>query len=248
MTVTVEMTNTEDRQTAAGGPAAGLAVELMPYAGKVSRALVRRRGSVVFSCLVTRQPSLCLLTECRPLRRGAETAALLLAVCDHLTATLGATHLVTLGPAAWTGELAAAGGEPLQRIIPMRLSLDPELLRMHGRPTPADWQVLPLEPAAGTPAELAELSPAAERDGDKRVWRETFAGDCGPVIPEATVQIVAGTQVRAAVAITEYLGTPLVSHLVTSAAERGTGLGRAVLLAGLTGLWDAGYVDCRLNV
>ena len=243
------MTITEDRRPAAGGGAdGGLTIELSPYADEVSRALVRRHGRVVFSCLVTRQPPVWLVTECRPQRRGGEPAALLLAVCDYLSADLGADHIVTISPAFWTEELAAAGAALLQRIIPMWLPLDPDLLRMHSRPTPAGWRVTPLDPAVDDPATLAGLSTDQDRDGDLRVWRETFAGDCGPIIPTATVRIEDGPTLRAAIAITEYLGEPLVSHLVAAAAERGTGLGRAVLLAGLSGLCGSGYLDCRLNV
>ena len=212
------MTITEDRRPAAGGGAdGGLTIELSPYAEEVSRALVRRHGRAVFSCLVTRQPPVWLVTECRPQRRGGEPAALLLAVCDYLSADLGADHIVTISPAFWTEELAAAGAALLQRIIPMWLPLDPDLLRMHSRPTPAGWRVTPLDPAVDDPATLAGLSTDQDRDGDLRVWRETFAGDCGPIIPTATVRIE-------------------------------DGLGRAVLLAGLSGLCGSGYLDCRLNV
>lgn len=207
------------------------------------RLTVDPGGQVAFGCTATRRPTgTWFVTDCLPLRRGPDGAALLLGVCDYLFAEQRASDLIVVHPEFWDSWLQAAGATPLQRMLAMRLDLDRELLTMHERVLPGRYRIKRL--AAST----AGLAPLIETDGDRQVWLDTFEGHYGRPIPEATVAVFADADVRSAVAVTEYEGTPFLAQCVTSPEERGKGLGRAALLAGLTNLADAGYVDCRLNV
>jgi len=213
------------------------------------RVLLRRDGRTVFSCLATRRhDSTWFVTECLPRRRDAKSAALLLAVCDHLAADSGSTDVVTISPEFWGPQLAASGARPLQRIIPMRLPLDEDLLLLHGRALPGPGRLVPLDMSDGALARLAQLSADDQREGDLIVWQETLDGVYGPVIAEASLQVGPGAELTAAIAITEYRGKPLIAHLVTAAAERGGGLGKALLVESLRRLSCSGYVECHLNV
>lgn len=235
--------------------------EAMPAAGKAltftraaywdgtERVLLRRDGRAVFACLVTRRHgSTWFVTECLPQRRDPGSAALLLAVRDHLATESGATDVVTIGPGFWGPQLAASGARALQRIIPMRLRLDEDLLLLHARSRPGPGQLAPLDTSAEAPARLAQLSADDQREGDLIVWRETLCGVYGPVITESSLQVRRGAELSAAIAITEYLGSPLIAHLVTAAAERGRGLGKALLVESLRRLAGCGYAECHLNV
>lgn len=237
-----------DRARARGGRP-DLTIETAPHWDDAMRILVRRRGCTLFACSVTPgHGSPWFITDCLPHRRDAEPAALLLAVCDRLSADHGADRFIAITPDFWSGHLAAGGAALMQRVVPMWLPLDEELLSMHGKPLPATYRIAPLEPAAAEPAELVHLSADTDRTGDLRVWKETFAHRYGPVIPPATLQLVGDSGRSGAIAVTEHQGTPLVAHFVIAAAERGSGFGRAVLVESLIRLSRSGYVDCRLNV
>jgi GNAT superfamily N-acetyltransferase len=234
-------------------PAASARAELTftraAHGDGTERVLLRRDGRTVFACLAThRDDSTWFVTECLPRRRDPGSAALLLAVCDHLAAESGATDVVTISPGFWGPQLAASGARTLQRIIPMRLPLDEDLLLLHARPLPGPDRLAPLDMSADAPARLAQLAADDQREGDLIVWREIFCGVYGPVITEASLQVSRGAEPSAAIAITEYLGNPLIAHLVTAAAERGSGLGKALLVESLRRLSDGGYVECHLNV
>lgn len=213
------------------------------------RFLLRRDGQTVFTCLATRRTgSTWFVTECLPQRRDPGSAALLLAVCDHLMTESGATDVVTISPGFWGPQLAASGARTLQRIIPMRLQLDEDLLLLHARSLPVPDRLAPLDTSADAPARLAQLSADDQREGDLMVWEETLGGVYGPVITEASLQLGGRAKPSAAIAVTEYLGNPLIAHIVIAAAERGEGLGKALLVESLRRLWDCGYVECHLNV
>jgi GNAT superfamily N-acetyltransferase len=173
---------------------------------------------------------------------------LLLAVCDHLAAESGAAGIVTISPAFWEPQLAASGARTLRRIIPMSLRLDEDLLLIHASSLPRVDRLASLDMPADAPARLARLAADDQRDGDLIVWQEIFAGVYGPVITEASLQVSGGAETSAAIAVTEYLGCPLIAHLVTRAAERGGGLGKALLVESLRRLSDSGYAECHLNV
>lgn len=213
------------------------------------RVLLRRDDRTVFTCLAThRHNSTWFVTECLPQRRDPGLAALLLAVCDHLAAECGATDVITISPGFWGPQLAASGARTLQRIIPMRLQLEEDLLLLHARSLPGLDRLTPLDTSADAPAWLAQLSADDEREGDLIVWQETLRGVYGPVIVEASLQVDKGAEPSAAIAITEYLGNPLIAHLVTAAAERGGGLGKTLLLESMRRLLACGYAECHLNV
>jgi GNAT superfamily N-acetyltransferase len=247
------MTTIDGRRADQAAPTASdltaLAITRAVHGDGTERVLLRRDGRTVFACLATRrQGSTWFVTECLPQRRDPGAADLLLAVCDHLAAESGATDVVTISPGFWGPRLAASGAQTLQRIIPMRLRLDQDLLSLHASSLVGADQFAPLDSSADASERLTELSADDEREGDLIVWQETLRGVYGPVITEASLQVGRGAKVRAAVAITEYLGNPLIAHLVTAAAERGGGLGRALLVESLRRLSDCGYVDCHLNV
>lgn len=228
---------------------AGLTFTRVAYWDGTERVLLRRDGQTVFTCLAThRHDSTWFVTECLPQRRDPGSAALLLAACDHLATGSGATNVVTISPGFWEPQLAASGAQTLRRIIPMRLQLNEDLLLLHARSLPSLDRLALLDMSADAPARLAQLSAAEQREGDLNVWQEIFRGDYGPVITEASLQAGQGAEPSAAIAITEYLGNPLIAHLVTAVAERGGGLGKALLVESLRRLSDCGYVQCHLNV
>ncbi|HEY1617365.1 MAG TPA: GNAT family N-acetyltransferase [Streptosporangiaceae bacterium] len=213
------------------------------------QVLLHRDGRTVFACLVTRRHgSTWFVTECLPQRRDPGSAALLLAVRDRLATESGATDVVTISPGFWGPQLAAGGARTLQRIIPMRLRLDEDLLLLHARSLPAPVQFAPLDTSAEAPARLARMSADDQREGDLIVWREALCGVYGPVITESSLQVRREAELSAAIAITEYLGSPLIAHFVTAAAERGRGRGKALLVESLRRLADCGYAECHLNV
>lgn len=201
-------------------------------------------GRTRFACAVTYRDPLWYVTDCVPQRRDPEPVRMLLAVRDWLTAEHGASEIIAIHPDFWDTSLAAAGADLLHRMVPMWLPLDDDLLLLHGKPLP-DGEVVPLE---ATPEILSAMSTDEDRDNDLRVWQATLDGSYGPLIADASVQVVKDSVPRAAIAITEHLGTPLISHFVTAATERGTGLGRALLVESLKRLSAAGYVDCQLHV
>jgi ribosomal protein S18 acetylase RimI-like enzyme len=237
------MTTTDSRR------AAELAFTRADHGDGTERIVLRRDGETVFTCLAThRHSSTWFVTECLPQRRDHGSAALLLAVCDYLAAESGATDVVTIGPGFWGPQIAASGAQTLQRIVPMRLRLDADLLLLHARSLPGLTGLAPLDTSADAPARLSRLATDDQRQGELLVWQETLRGDYGPVITEASLQVSQGTELSAAVAITEYRGNPLISHIVTAAAERGGGRGKALLVESLRRLADAGYAECTLNV
>jgi GNAT superfamily N-acetyltransferase len=247
------MTTLDTSRTDQAVPAAGARTELTftraALGDGTERVAVRRDGRTVLTCLATRKHgSTWFVTECLPQRRDPGPATSLLAVCDHLAAESGATDVVTISPEFWGPRLAASGARTLQRIIPMTLRLDADLLLLHARSLPGLGRLAPLDTSPDAPARLARLATDDEREGDLRLWRETFRGDYGPVITQASLQVEPGTGPSAAIAITEYRGSPLISHIVTAAAERGSGRGKALLVESLRRLSDAGYAGCHLNV
>jgi GNAT superfamily N-acetyltransferase len=227
----------------------GLTIDMAPQWDHSRRIIVRRHRKTVFSCVATPRPrSSWLITECLPQRRDAELTSLLFAVSDWLAVEHAAAQVLTITPASWDEHLAAGGAALLHRNVPMWMPLDDDLLLMHSRRLPAGYDSIPLNVSDDTAPRLAQLSTDGDRDGDLRVWQETLAGDFGPVIPDASRQIVAGSRLCAAIAVTGYHGVPLVSHFVTAASERGNGLGRALLVESMKGLSRSGYADCRLHV
>jgi GNAT superfamily N-acetyltransferase len=229
--------------------AAGLSIEFQPSWGTSWRVLARRTADTAFTCTATRdRQGVWILNEFLPRRQDPELTSSLLAVCRRLTAEHGATHIVALAPISWEHELATAGATPLQRVVPMRLPLDEEMLRVRRQPLPIENRLAPLEVSADTSDQLAALSDEAGRAGDLRVWQESLAGDLGPLIPGASMCVFEGQTIRAAIAVTEYHGAPLIAHIVTDAGQRGTGLGRQLVMESLLALCEAGYPDCHLNV
>jgi GNAT superfamily N-acetyltransferase len=244
-----EQERLDNAEVALTGARNDLTIDIVAHWDESRRVLVRQRGETVFMCSATpRKQPLWLVTECVPQRRGPELASMLFAVCDRLAAERGASQILAISPASWDEHLAAGGARLLRRVVPMCMRLDEDLLLMHSRPLPRAHQIVPLEPPFEEPVTLARLSIETERESDLRVWRDVFCGDYGPVIPEATLQVVRGSTLCAAIATTEYHGAPLVAHFVTAATERGNGLGRALLVESLKRLSDSGYVDCHLNV
>jgi GNAT superfamily N-acetyltransferase len=226
-----------------------LTLTKVAYWDDTERVLLRRDGRTVFTCLATHRPdSTWFVTECLPQRRDPGSAALLLTVCDHLAAESGEAGVVTISPGFWGPQLVASGAHALQRIISMRLQLDEDLLLLHARSLSGLDGLAPLDMSADAPARLARLSADEQREDDLVMWRDTFSGVYGPVIAEASLQAGKGTEPSAAIAISEHLGTPLIAHIVTAVAERGAGLGKALLVESLRRLSDCGYVQCYLNV
>lgn len=222
-------------------------IDFAPLWGQTLRARVGRGDETVFSCTVTPRAdgSPWLVTDCLPERRAHDTASNLLRVCGRLMSEAGAPATITIHPAFLDDELVAGGAELLGRMVPMWLELDDDVLRMRTRPPAGAYELNPLAPTADT---LAALSPDSAIDDDRRVWNEVLSGEYGPLIDGSCLQLVDADELRAAIAITEYQGAPLVGHVVTAGSDRGKGLGRAVMVAALRGLSAAGYVDCRLHV
>lgn len=218
-------------------------VDTAPTWDDALRLTIRRHGRVAFACTVTERPAgLWLVTDCLPARRGPDCAALLLAACDHLVVEQGAADVIAVHPELWGSWLQDAGAEPLQRMIAMRLDLDQDLLRMHARPLPDPYSLDRIGPSA------AALEPLIGTDGDRATWNGALTGEWGTPVPGAGLTISADGTVRSAIAVTEYGGAPFVAHCAVAPRDRGNGLGRAVLLASMLSLLDAGYVDCRLSV
>ncbi|WP_439658464.1 GNAT family N-acetyltransferase [Lentzea sp. HUAS TT2] len=212
------------------------------------RVHARREGRTVFTCSVMPQEHAWFVTDCLPQRRDPEPAALLRAVCAHLAAEHGMTEIVALHPEFWDDDMSEGGAVLLQRIVPMWLPLDDDLLVLHSRDLPGTHHFTPLDPRFHEPALLAGLSTEADRAGDRRVWQDALSGVLGPIIREASLVVVRGSVPRAAIAVSEFQGAPLVAHLVIAESERGNGLGRALLVESLRGLARSGYTDCHLNV
>lgn len=196
------------------------------------RARVRWGDRTALACTITPRQDAWYVTDCLPHRRDPRLAAALLEVCSWLITHHGAPDVIAIHPEFW--ELP--GATLLQRMLPMWLGLDDDVLQMHTKRLPDGYRFAPLDPA-----------PLGDED-DLRVWRDSWSGTFGPLVEDASLMITAGQDVRAAVAVTEYHGAPLIGHLLVAEAERGTGLGRALLVESLKGLSRAGYVDCHLNV
>jgi GNAT superfamily N-acetyltransferase len=211
------------------------------------RADVRRDGRTVFACTVTPRQGAWFVSDCLPQRRDPKLAELLLEVCDGLVTDHGATAVVAVHPEFWDKHVAAAGGVLLQRLLPMWVRLDNELLRAPARPSGA-YRVAPLDMVLHGPLELQQLSSAPDRDGDRHVWGEALGGGYGPVIPGASLILLVGSTPCGAIVVTEYRGSPLLAHVVVAEPVRGRGLGRALLAESMRALSASGYVDCQLNV
>ena len=211
------------------------------------RADVRRDGRTVFTCTVTPRQGAWFVSDCMPQRRNPKLAGMLLEVCDELVIDHGATTIVAIHPEFWDRQLAAAGAVLLQRLVPMWVRLDNELLRAPGRLSGA-YRVTPLDMVVHGPKELQLLSSTPDRDGDRHVWGEALGGDYGPVIPDASLILLVGSTPCGAVVVTEYQGSPMLAHVVVAEPVRGRGLGRALVAESMRALSAAGYVDCQLNV
>lgn len=197
------------------------------------RVVASRDGDTVFSCVVRpAQPGIWYVTDCLPQRDDPVVAAHLLRVCEYLAEEHGMTDLVAIHPEFWE-----VGGTDCGRIVPMWLRLDNELIATFERALPVGYRFEPFDTAA---------LPGAEHD--LRVWAEVTSGQLGPLVEEASLRIVADGTTRGAIAVTVDSGVPLVGHLVVEPAERGGGLGKALLVRSVLGLAQAGYADCRLNV
>lgn len=229
---------------------AGLAVEIEAGWGHSQRAFVRQDGQSLFACTVIHQaPDTWTVTECLPRRRDPQLATALLAVCERLAVDHHARQVIAIAPTMWDDDVAVRGARLLHRIEPMWLQLDDDVLALRREPLPNPLRVLPFDDGPAVAADLAGLSVDADRDSDRRVWQQIHAGDYGPVIAGASLRVVDDTGLLyAAIAVTEYQAAPLVAHLVTGAAQRGRGIGRALLVESLTRLSRLGYVDCHLNV
>jgi hypothetical protein len=117
------------------------------------RADIRRDGRMVFACTVTPRQGAWFVSDCLPQRRDPELAGLLLEVCDELIMDHGATTIVAVHPEFWDKQLAAAGAVLLQRLVPMWVRLDNELLRPPAELSDA-YRVAPLDLVLHGPPEL----------------------------------------------------------------------------------------------
>lgn len=212
------------------------------------QADVQRDGRTVFTCTVTPRPRAWFVTDCMPQRKDPELGALLLEVCAGLVVDHGATNVVAVHPEFWDKRVAAAGAVLLQRLVPMWVRLDNDLLRRPVRALPATHRVARLDAAVHGAPELELLSGDSDREDDRHVWTEVLGGAYGPVIPEASLILLVGSTPCAVIAVTEYRGSPLVAHVVVAEALRGKGLGRTLLVESMRALSASGYVDCQLNV
>lgn len=203
--------------------------ELVVDWGPNRRVVASRAGETVFSCVV--RPG-GYVTDCLPQRDDPVVAEHLARVVEYLAAEHGMRDVVVVHPEFWD-----VGGVDCGRIVPMWLRLDGELIETFERALPVGYRIEPFD--------AAEL-PGTQHD--HQVWQEVLSGQYGPVVPEASVRIVADSTTRAAIAVSVDSGVPLVGHLVVEPAERGGGLGRALLVRSMLGLVAAGYADCRLNV
>jgi GNAT superfamily N-acetyltransferase len=211
------------------------------------QARIRRNGKVVFGCTVTRRDAAWFITDCMPQRRDPLVAAMLLEVCERLVTDHGATNIVAVHPEFWGERLSAGGAMSLQRLVPMWLGLDNDLLRLPVRPLSPGYDLVPLNAVVGDHLALRNLGDS-DHDGDLHVWRETLGGDYGPLIPAGSLIVLVGSTPCAAVAVTDFQGAPLLAHLVVAEGHQGIGLGRALLVHSLRALAEAGYVDSQLNV
>ncbi|OLR93191.1 GNAT family N-acetyltransferase [Actinokineospora bangkokensis] len=202
-------------------------------------------GVPEFSCTAARGlGGQVALHDFRPHRRDPGAAALLLAAAARVGAEFGVAEVVAIHPDCWDADLV--GTRRLHRMVHMGLLLDGDLLAERVRPLPDGHAVRPLAPVPDDV--LADLSPQGVRPLDLSVWREVRAGAHGPLIDQASVVVEVDGAVVAAVAVTEHHGVPLIGHCVASAEHRGSGFGKAVLLAALTRLIDVGYAECHLHV
>ncbi|GAB2838404.1 GNAT family N-acetyltransferase [Lentzea nigeriaca] len=198
--------------------------------GQSRRVVASRHGETVFECVVRPAQGLWYVTECLPQRDDPATTDHLVRVLGYLKEQ-GIGDVIVLHPEFWD-----VGGTDCGRIVPMWLRLDADMIASFERVLPVGYAV---EPFSGDlPGEPHDLS----------VFAELTSNQYGPIIPEASLRIVADGSTRGAIAVTEDRGVPLVGHLVVEPAERGGGLGRTLLVRGMLGLANAGYVDCRLNV
>ncbi|MDX3660201.1 GNAT family N-acetyltransferase [Streptomyces sp. ID05-26A] len=204
--------------------------ELVVDWGANRRVVTIRNGETVFECVVRPAQGLTYLTECLPQRDDPATVAHLAEVIDYLQG-LGMNDVIAVHPEFWD-----VGGTDCGRIVPMWLRLDVEMIASFERVLPVGYLV---------DAFTDEL-PGDEHD--RGVFGEVVSGQYGPVIDEASLRIVADGTTRAAIAVTEDRGVPLIGHLVVESGQRGAGLGRALLVRSLLALASAGYADCRLNV
>lgn len=199
--------------------------------GPNRRVVANRDGETVFSCVVRPAGGLNYVTDCLPQRDDPAVVEHLQRALKFLAAEHGMTDVITVLPEFWD-----VGGTDCGRIVPMWLRLDSELIASFERVLPVGYRIEPLS---------AELPGSAH---DHSVFRELTDGQYGPLVPEASLAVVADGTTRGAIAVTEDRGVPLVGHLVVEPAERGGGLGRTLLVRSMLGLAAAGYADCRLNV
>ncbi len=200
--------------------------------GPNRRVVASRDGETVFSCVLRPAPGLWYVTDCLPQRDNPTAAADLSRVCSFLAAEHGITDIVAVHPDFWD-----VGGVDCGTIVPMWLRLDSDLISSFERALPIGYRIEPLKVSA---------LPGSQHD--HQVWDEVLSGQYGPLVPAASLRIVADGATRGAIAVTVDRGVPLIGHLVVEPAERGGGLGRALLVRSVLGLAQAGYTDCRLNV
>ncbi|MGW6928766.1 GNAT family N-acetyltransferase [Lentzea sp. NPDC054927] len=198
--------------------------------GPNRRVVASRKGETVFSCVVRPAQGLWYVTECLPQRDDP-------VVVEHLVRALaylkeqGMHDVIAVHPEFWD-----VGGTDCGLIVPMWLRLDREMIASFERVLPIGYGFEPF--GDDLPGEPHDLS----------VFEELQDGQYGPLVPEASLRIVADGTTRGAIAVTEDRGVPLIGHLVVDGAERGAGLGKALLVRSMLGLAEAGYADCRLNV
>lgn len=207
-----------------------------------------RGGATVLSCRAV-QPELGLwyLEDFLPCRDDPSIGPALVAAGRWLAATHAPSHVMAVHPAGWDAPVAAAGGRLLHRVVHMGTVLDADQLRRHTQPLPDGYLPGPLTPAT-PPDDLVALSPPADQRNDRKTWRNLLTGALGPLIGPASLTLTRDERIRAAIAVTEYQGAPLVGHIVIADSERGRGLGRSLLVESLRRLHAAGYHECRLNV
>lgn len=212
------------------------------------RIHVYQAGDTVLSCRAVQSGlGLWYLEDFLPCRDLPQAGPALVAVGRWLAANHAPSHVVALHPTRWDEQVAAAGGRLLHQVIHMGTVLSEEQLRGQAKPLPDGCRFAPLTPAA-SPEKLAELSRPQDRHSDRKVWHNTLTGTLGPLIESASLTVVRNGELRAAIGVADYHGAPLISHIVTAETERGTGLGRALLVESLLRLYQAGYHECRLNV
>ncbi|GLY47557.1 GNAT family N-acetyltransferase [Lentzea sp. NBRC 102530] len=203
--------------------------EMVADWGGNRKVLARQGGETVFECVVRPAPGITYVTECLPQRDDPETVGHLVGVLEHLRGH-GMRDVVVVHPEFWD-----VGGTDCGRIVPMWSRLDVEMIASFERALPVGYRIEPLGEVAGDAH-------------DRQVFEEVASGSYGPMIEEACLSVTAGGTTRGAVVVTRDRGVPLIGHLAIEQAQRGAGLGKALLVRAVLGLASAGYADCRLNV